>query len=59
MGAARVSHYHDEDSTPVPCSCLIKVTLVTCEISVIQFHSIEHRGFSPIFLFPPVVTLNP
>ena len=32
---------------PAPCSCLIKVTLVTCEKSVVQFDSTKHRRFSP------------
>ena len=34
-------------STPVPYSYLIKVTLVTCEKSVVQFVSTKHRRFSP------------
>ena len=32
---------------PAPCICLIKVTLVTCEKSVVEFDSINHRWFSP------------
>ena len=29
------------------CSFLVKITLVTCEKSVVQFVSTKHRRFSP------------
>ena len=45
-----------------PCICLIKVTSVTFEKSVVplvQINSTKHRRFSPWITFPPVVTLDP
>ena len=47
VGSARVSHHSDSGWIPAPCSSLIKVTLVTCEKSVVQFDSTKHRRFSP------------
>ena len=32
---------------PAPCSYLVKITLVTCEKSVVQFDSTKHRRFPP------------
>ena len=46
-GSARVSHHCDLVLIAAPCSYLIKVTLVTCEKSVVQFDSTKHRRFSP------------
>ena len=46
--SAHVSHHCDLGSIPAPCSYLIKVTLVTCEKSiVIQFDFTKHHRFSP------------
>ena len=45
-GSACVSHHCDQASIPAPCSCLIKITSVTCEKSVVQFVSTKHHGFS-------------
>ena len=43
----RVSHHCDQGSISAAYSYLIKVTLVTCEMSVVQFVSTKHRRFSP------------
>ena len=40
---------------PALCSYLIKVTLITCEKSVVQFDSTKHRRFS---LGTPVSSCN-
>ena len=40
-------HHCDLGSIPASCSYLIKVTLVTCDKSVIQCDSFKHRRFSP------------
>ena len=45
--SACVSHHFDSDWIPAPCSYLIKVTLVTCEKSVVQLNSTKHCRFSP------------
>ena len=45
-GNAHVRHDCDSGSIPTPCNYLIKVTLVTCEKSIIQFDSTKHRRFS-------------
>ena len=42
-----VSRHNDQGSIPAPCSYQIKVILVTCEKSVVQFDSTKHRRFSP------------
>ena len=34
-------------TTVTPCSCPIKVTIVICEKSVVQFDSTRNRRFSP------------
>lgn len=59
-GRTRVFNFHDYSSVPIPCSYVIKATLVFCE-GVVQFDSIKHRGF---FFFPGIpisssVTLDP
>ena len=46
-GSARVSHQCDSGSIPAPCGYLIKITLVTCEKSVVKFDSTKHRRFTP------------
>ena len=42
-----VSLTTDHGSIPAPCNNLIKVTLVSCEKTVVQFDSTKHRRFSP------------
>ena len=44
--SARVSHRCDSGLIQAPCGYLVKVTLVTCEKSVVQFDSTKHRRFS-------------
>ena len=43
-GSASLSHHRDKGPGSDQCRLLIKVTLVTCEWSVIQFDSTKHSG---------------
>ena len=54
----RFSAYCDQGSIPTPCSYLNKVTLVTCEKSVVLLTVPNIAGFLRILRFPPVVTLD-
>ena len=45
-GSARVPHHCDLGLIPAPHGYLIKVTLVTCEKSVVQFVSTNDHRFS-------------
>ena len=57
--SARVSHHGDLGSGLAPCNHLSKVTLVTCEKSVVQFFSTKHRRFSPDTPISPCSNTEP